>query len=246
MQCLQQSCLQPGACVGVDGLHCISGTCDLCGETCDANTQELNVLSCTFKNCEDLPYHQDCLEKVNMPEQQQHRLAQDTPCRITPCWETHSHVKHLVMKRTMSPSISSVLSWPHYIVPRGSMQSRQHASSPPSASLHCRMHQRAAVYKVWQSHNKPVHVPCHVVSLQYLKSIRLERNRKTGFKCPRGCGKGTKHSGPCPGKIDKSHPIHPRNEEQKKKKKVRPQASSWPDKQSIVTQQPGLPLLLTQ
>lgn len=56
--------------------------------------------------------------------------------------------------------------------------------------------------------------------LQYLKSIRLERNRKTGFKCPRGCGKGTKHPGPCPGKIDKSHPIHPRNEEQKKKKKV--------------------------
>lgn len=61
-------------------------------------------------------------------------------------------------------------------------------------------------------------VPYHT---QYLKSIRLERNRKTGFKCPRGCGKGTQHSGPCPGKIDKSHPIHPRNEEQKKKKKVR-------------------------
>lgn len=60
-------------------------------------------------------------------------------------------------------------------------------------------------------------MPC---CLQYLKSIRLERNRKTGFKCPRGCGKGTKHTGPCPGKIDKSHPIHPRNEEQKKKKKV--------------------------
>jgi hypothetical protein len=29
------------------------------------------------------------------------------------------------------------------------------------------------------------------------------------------------HKEPCPGKIDKSHPIHPRNEEQKKKKKVR-------------------------
>jgi hypothetical protein len=56
--------------------------------------------------------------------------------------------------------------------------------------------------------------------LQYLKSIRLERNRKTGFKCPRGCGKGSAHKDPCPGKIDKSHPIHPRNEEQKKKKKV--------------------------
>lgn len=56
--------------------------------------------------------------------------------------------------------------------------------------------------------------------VQYLKSIRCERNRKTGFKCPRGTGKGTSHKDPCPGKIDKSHPIHPRNEEQKKKKKV--------------------------
>jgi hypothetical protein len=50
----------------VEGLHTTSGTCDLCGEACDANTQELNVLSCTFKNCEDLPYHQDCLEKVRV------------------------------------------------------------------------------------------------------------------------------------------------------------------------------------
>ena len=27
------------------------------------------------------------------------------------------------------------------------------------------------------------------------------RNRKTGFKCPRGCGKGTKHDHACPGKV---------------------------------------------
>ena len=58
--------------------------------------------------------------------------------------------------------------------------------------------------------------------LQYLKSIKLERNRKTGFKCPRGAGKGSKYDTACPGKIDKSHPIHPRNEESKKRKKVRP------------------------
>lgn len=61
---MAQECIGLALSVGVDGLHCISGTCDLCGEACDANTQELNVLSCTFKNCEDLPYHQDCLEKV--------------------------------------------------------------------------------------------------------------------------------------------------------------------------------------
>ncbi len=56
--------------------------------------------------------------------------------------------------------------------------------------------------------------------LQCLKGIRLERNRKTGFKCPRGCGKGSAFKDPCPGKIDKSHPIHPRSEDSKKRKKV--------------------------
>lgn len=64
LQLSQSRVLAPPVPVGVDGLHCISGMCDLCGETCDANTQELNVLSCTFMKCEDLPYHQDCLEKV--------------------------------------------------------------------------------------------------------------------------------------------------------------------------------------
>jgi hypothetical protein len=82
----------------------------------------------------------------------------------------------------------------------------------------------ASAYAIASLHCVPSHAVLeHVLHVQYLKSIRLERNRKTGFKCPRGCGKGTQHPGPCPGKIDKSHPIHPRNEEQKKKKKV----SSW-------------------
>lgn len=27
------------------------------------------------------------------------------------------------------------------------------------------------------------------------------RNRKTGFKCPRGCGKGSKYDAPCPGRV---------------------------------------------
>lgn len=27
------------------------------------------------------------------------------------------------------------------------------------------------------------------------------RNRKTGFKCPRGCGKGTRYEEPCRGKV---------------------------------------------
>ncbi|KAK9814734.1 hypothetical protein WJX72_010679 [[Myrmecia] bisecta] len=55
---------------------------------------------------------------------------------------------------------------------------------------------------------------------KYLKSVRLEKNRKTGFKCPRGCGKGSSYSEPCPGKIDKSHPIHIRNDGAKKRKKA--------------------------
>ncbi|GLC35825.1 hypothetical protein PLESTB_000498200 [Pleodorina starrii] len=53
---------------------------------------------------------------------------------------------------------------------------------------------------------------------KYLKSNKLEKNRKTGFKCPRGCGKGTRFDQACPGRIDKSHPIHPRNEDKKKTK----------------------------
>lgn len=131
----------------MDGNHCVSGTCDLCGDVCDANTQELNVLSCTFAKCEDLCYHQDCLEKVSAKlNDKNHILTAERP----------NHTSYATM---------------------------------------------------------------HAV-LQYLKSIRLERNRKTGFKCPRGCGKGSAHKDACPGKIDKSHPIHPRNEEQKKKKKV--------------------------
>lgn len=67
----------------------------------------------------------------------------------------------------------------------------------------------------------------------------LPRNRKTGFKCPRGCGKGTKHDSPCNGKvlvveigascriitrstsqITKSHPIQMQGEVSKKRKQV--------------------------
>ena len=47
-------------------------------------------------------------------------------------------------------------------------------------------------------------------------------NRKTGFKCPRGCGKQTAFERPCPGKVDKSHPIHPRAEATKRRKKAPP------------------------
>lgn len=106
---------------GIEGLHAIDGTCDLCGECCDSETQELNALTCTFApNCpeEASCYHQDCLER-------------------------------------------------------------------------------------------------------YLKNIRCEKNRKTGFKCPRGCGKGTAYDESCRGKIDKSHPIHVRNDNNKKRKKAR-------------------------
>ncbi|BDA47722.1 hypothetical protein COCOBI_10-5730 [Coccomyxa sp. Obi] len=57
---------------------------------------------------------------------------------------------------------------------------------------------------------------------KYLKSIKLEKNRKTGFKCPRGCGKGSRFDQPCPGKITKSHPIHIRNDQSKKRQKALP------------------------
>eukprot|EP00892_Ulva_mutabilis_P005339 jgi/Ulvmu1/3177/UM015_0218.1 len=58
---------------------------------------------------------------------------------------------------------------------------------------------------------------------KYLKRSGCEKNRKTGFPCPRGRGK-TKGVDQCPGRIDKSHPIHPRKEDKvKKAKAVEPQ-----------------------
>ncbi len=40
---------------GIEGLHAIDGTCDLCGENCDSETQELNALTCTFApNCPEV------------------------------------------------------------------------------------------------------------------------------------------------------------------------------------------------
>ncbi|KAG0586899.1 hypothetical protein KC19_2G125700 [Ceratodon purpureus] len=55
----------------------------------------------------------------------------------------------------------------------------------------------------------------------YLKTIRLDKQRKTGFQCPRGCGKGSKSDKPCPGRVTKSHPIHARNDSSKKRRKAK-------------------------
>ena len=42
---------------GIEGLHAIDGTCDLCGEQCDSETQELNALTCTFApNCPEVTF----------------------------------------------------------------------------------------------------------------------------------------------------------------------------------------------
>ncbi|GMH39185.1 hypothetical protein BSKO_07083 [Bryopsis sp. KO-2023] len=68
---------------------------------------------------------------------------------------------------------------------------------------------------------------------KYLKSIRLEKNRKTGFKCPRGSGKGTSFKEACPGKIDKSHPIHPRNDFGKKRRKAKPPPDPLPRQKPV-------------
>eukprot|EP00891_Asterochloris_glomerata_P009784 jgi/Astpho2/9784/fgenesh1_pg.00149_%23_56_t len=65
----------------------------------------------------------------------------------------------------------------------------------------------------------------------YLKSIRLERNRKTGYRCPRGSGKHSRFPDQCPGKISKSHPIHTRNECTKKKSKTKQPEPPQPVKQ---------------
>ena len=36
---------------------------------------------------------------------------------------------------------------------------------------------------------------------KFFRSNKLDKSRKTGFKCPRGCGKDSKHASPCPGRV---------------------------------------------
>jgi hypothetical protein len=48
---------------GVDGIHSVSGSCDLCGDAVDATVHELNALTCGYKECPTMIYHQDCIEK---------------------------------------------------------------------------------------------------------------------------------------------------------------------------------------
>lgn len=36
---------------------------------------------------------------------------------------------------------------------------------------------------------------------KFLRKEKLDKSRKTGFKCPRGCGKGSKFSSECPGRV---------------------------------------------
>ena len=50
------------------------------------------------------------------------------------------------------------------------------------------------------------HHRCHEVSqnpflVEALRKEKLDKSRKTGFKCPRGCGKGSKFSSECPGRV---------------------------------------------
>ncbi|KAF8068244.1 macro domain-containing protein [Scenedesmus sp. PABB004] len=68
---------------------------------------------------------------------------------------------------------------------------------------------------------------------KYLKKHGFEMNRKAGFPCPRGRGKNTKFPDECKGKVDKSHPIVPRNEEKKKK------AQAPPVQQVVPSAKPG-------
>lgn len=49
--------------IGLNGIHTVTGQCDLCGQPCDPNDHELNALDCTYPSCPPLVYHQNCLEK---------------------------------------------------------------------------------------------------------------------------------------------------------------------------------------
>ena len=36
---------------------------------------------------------------------------------------------------------------------------------------------------------------------KFFRSNKLDKSRKTGFKCPRGCGKDSAFSSQCPGRV---------------------------------------------
>lgn len=194
----------------------MEGRCDLCGEACDPETQELNALDCTYApKCppECAVYHQDCLEKY-LKNIRLEKCVLPHSCLFDPC--------HLAVALGRGNSRCIILPRPvsHY----GSSEGLRGADCTDDAS----------------------------------------RNRKTGFKCPRGCGKESAFSQACPGKvaspplfglifesycqhctaasgplahcvalahrsrtpllamqIDKSHPIHVRNDNAKKRRKVR-------------------------
>jgi len=42
---------------------------------------------------------------------------------------------------------------------------------------------------------------------KFFRSNKLDKSRKTGFKCPRGCGKDSAFSSPCPGRVGSDHPM---------------------------------------
>eukprot|EP00775_Hariotina_reticulata_P009940 gene9940-10095_t len=77
---------------------------------------------------------------------------------------------------------------------------------------------------------------------KFLKKHGYASDRKTGFPCPMGRGKGTRIAEECKGKVEKSHPIVPRNEEKKKKAVAPPlaevlakQPKHEPDKKQLPT-----------
>jgi hypothetical protein len=93
------------------------------------------------------------------------------------------------------------------------------------------VHNKCTTRTVWRSISRVLAWTskcCHLITLvagtsppphaEAHDTLTFCRGRKAGFPCPRGRGKGTQFpEDECRGKIDKSHPIVPKNEGRKKK-----------------------------
>lgn len=87
---------------------------------------------------------------------------------------------------------------------------RWHSAGVQPAFLHLRPMQGPHLPPGW--HGASGGAPAHADGIpefqscldKFLRSNKLDKSRKTGFKCPRGCGKGSSFSAACPGRVSPS------------------------------------------
>ena len=177
-------------------------SCDWCGGVCDPEVSELNALSCSFAGCppDAATYHQDCLERFLKS------VGLDKCVRplVAPAPDGEGSRARAMTHIT-----------PRVVLLTGrdlARAARARAPIDPTPNV---------LASPLRSADPPPSPPLDPL-------INHRRSRKVGFKCPRGCGKASAHAKPCPGTIQKSHPIIHKNRDGKKRRKALAAATAPP------------------